>query len=391
MKSTVHPAASAAPDQRLPLVLAFLAFVLIGANDGAFGVLLPSIAARYQLSTAGVSWLFFAGTTGYMVAAFTSGPLVDRLGQRRALVLGPLVLLAAFGALSTLPPLALLALCVAVAGFGVALVDAGLNAFVAALPRHAVLLNYLHACYGVGALLGPLVAAAFLLGGAWQRIYLVWALAAALVSAGLALALPAVARVPATGGRSLLRATLRLPVVWLAALFLLLYVGAEVSLGNWGFSLLTIERGYGITLASRAISGYWLGLTLGRVVLVQLVDRLGIRRLIQLCLAGVVVGVALVWWGASWPATIAGLWLAGFALGPIFPSVIALMPSLVSDRLLATAIGFLASFGSMGAALFPWLAGQLAAQLGLWALLPYVAALTVMMLAAWLALGRLRA
>jgi fucose permease len=28
-------------------------------------------------------------------------------------------------------------------------------------------------------------------------------------------------------------------VVWLAALFLLFYVGAEVSLGSWSFSFLT--------------------------------------------------------------------------------------------------------------------------------------------------------
>ncbi|HEV2661217.1 MAG TPA: hypothetical protein VGU68_11485, partial [Ktedonobacteraceae bacterium] len=74
--------------------------------------------------------------------------------------------------------------------------------------------------------------------------------------------------------------------------------------------------------------------------------------------------------------------------GPIFPTTIALMSKLVSARILPSAIGFLASLGSMGAALFPWLAGNLAQRIGLWSLLPFVMALTVCMLGLWLALQK---
>ena len=56
------------------------------------------------------------------------------------------------------------------------------------------------------------------------------------------------------------------------------------------------------------------------------------------------------------------------------------MSQLVPSRILASAIGFLASLGSMGAALFPWLAGTLAQAVGLWSLMPYVIALTIAMM-----------
>src|SRR5438067_13496445 len=59
--------------------LAFFAFILIGANDGALGVLLPSIRGFYGVDKATIGLLFLAGTAGYLGAAFTSGLLVERL------------------------------------------------------------------------------------------------------------------------------------------------------------------------------------------------------------------------------------------------------------------------------------------------------------------------
>jgi len=59
------------------------------------------------------------------------------------------------------------------------------------------------------------------------------------------------------------------------------------------------------------------------------------------------------------------------------------MSDVLPSRLVPSAIGFLASFGSMGAALLPWLAGNLAQQYGMWILLPYVIALTAIMLVLW--------
>ncbi len=79
---------------------------------------------------------------------------------------------------------------------------------------------------------------------------------------------------------------------------------------------------------------------------------------------------------------------AGFSLGPIFPTTIALMPELLPDRIVATAIGFLASFAAAGSALMPWLAGNLAQRIGLWTLMPFVMALALADLGIWLFLER---
>ena len=381
---------------RIHMALAFLAFILVGCNDGGLGVLIPSLRAFYHVDAVTFSWLFLASVIGYLTASFNTGLLTAKLGERRFLLLGTAIF--CLGALlySVMPPFALFLCCGTVAGFGVGMLDAGLNAYVASLPNNGKLLNYLHAFYGAGALLGPLVASGLLaLQLGWHATYLAWLCLALAVLVGLWFAFKPRIQVEMAEqqtsegqGQSLIGAILRLRGVWLAAFFLLFYVGTEVSLGNWGYSFLTLARSGPALFSAWVISGYWTGLTLGRAILANMIPRLGMRRLITMCLGGVVLSIGLAW-------AIPGIWgpaiafcLIGFCLGPLFPTAISLVPQLVAPRLVPTAIGFLACLGSGGAAFFPWLAGDALQHLGYWSLPPFALLLAVLMWGVWLTLSR---
>jgi fucose permease len=377
----------------LAIGVSFFAFILIGINDGAVGVLLPGMQSTYHVGKDTLSLLFLAGSFGYLTASFNNGVLLDMLGNRRFLLLGTLLMGLGFGLLSGRPPFVLLLVGIVPIGFGCAMLDAGLNSYIASFPQNTALLNYLHAFYGAGALLGPLVASSFLAFGlVWNSVYFVWIGIAILVFVGLGLAFPTRARPARKRGPAardnVLFLALRERVVWLAALFLLFYVGTEVSLGNWSFSLLTQERGGPLLFSGWIVSGYWVGLTLGRLLLGKVGQRIGNRRLIGACLCGVVVGMLLVWVVPHLAVAAVALFLTGFSLGPIFPTTIALMSETLQSRILSSAIGFLASLGSMGGALLPWIAGNLAQHVGLWTLLPYVIALTAIMLILWVTIQR---
>ena len=171
---------------RLQLGLAFLAFILIGANDGAVGVLLPSLQAFYRVDKATIALLFLASTAGYLSAAVTSGALVERWGLRRFLLLGTSSFLSAVALLTLHPPFLLVLGVLLLLGFGVAVLDAGLNTYIAGLPDNTALLNYLHAFYGLGALIGPLVASGVLaVGLGWNSVYAVWGAISVVVLAGV--------------------------------------------------------------------------------------------------------------------------------------------------------------------------------------------------------------
>lgn len=394
--SEVQQATRSARVPRIYFVLAFAAFVLIGANDGALGVLIPSIRAFYQIDATTFSWLFLMFTLGYLTASFNNGLLMGKLGTRRFLLLSMVCFMIGVGLFSLRPPFALYICSAPLVGFGVGMIDAGLNAYIASLPKNAILLNYLHAFYGAGALLGPLVASSLLamqLG--WQATYVTWLCLALVILLGFWLAFrpqgQPVKQSASKKQENMLFKTLRLHSVWLAALFLLFYVGTEVSLGSWGYSFLTVARLGPALFSAWVVSGYWCGLTLGRLTLANFVPRLGVRRLITLCLGGVALGLLLAWflpgiWGAA-----LGFCVTGFCLGPLFPTIISLMSQLAPARLLPSAIGFLACLGSAGGAFFPSLAGGLVQHLGFWFLLPFALVLTVVMLGAWLVLSRVPA
>ena len=376
---------------RPQLSTAFFGFVLIGIVSGAWGILLPSVSAYYKVNESVIGLLFIASAIGYLLSALSTGLLIAKLGQREYLLTGTAMFMLCC-LLVTLKPAFVLVLFIRLfQGMSIAIIEAGLNMFITTLPNNTALLNYLHAFYGAGALIGPLVASTILaLSFGWNIAFLAWILLALPLLIGLLTLFhrssPSTAHEEQTErNNNGLRTALKIPRVWLATLFLLFYVGVEVSLGNWGYTFLLQNRHENGLLAGWIISGYWLGLTLGRFILNNIAERLrlGLSGLMYTCMVGIILGILLLWLIPGIVACAISFFLIGTSLGPIYPSTVALLPNIVPSRLLSSAMGFLIGLSIIGLALFPWLAGILAQYTGIWSLLPYTVGLTLVMLVLW--------
>jgi len=184
-------------------------------------------------------------------------------------------------------------------------------------------------------------------------------------------------------GHSPTREALRNKITWLCAFFLLFYVGVEVSLGGWLVTFMLKVR-HGEPFASGlVVTGFWLGLTFGRVTLGFVTGRIGEK----IAIAGyllICMGLELCFWlipNFVASAVFAG-WL-GFFLGPLFPAAIVVATKLLPRRLHVSAIGFAAAFGGGGAAVLPFAVGAIAQAKGVQVLQPIALALFVAILALW--------
>ena len=74
--------------------------------------------------------------------------------------------------------------------------------------------------------------------------------------------------------------TLKTSGVWLSGALFFLYVGSEVMLGTWTFSLLTEARGVAPELAGLFAGSYWFSFTVGRVLAGLVTRKIRIDRLV---------------------------------------------------------------------------------------------------------------
>jgi len=350
------------------LALAYLAFVSLGLPDTVIGVAWPSIRDRFGLSQAALGAALSVGVGGYALSSVLAGRLVARLGVGR--LLSASCGLVAFGLVgyATAPRWAVFVPTAAVIGLGSGAIDASLNGWAAHhVPvRH---MNWLHACWSLGATAGPAMMTVVLSRGAPYPVgYLI--LAAALGTMGLAFAVTRRAwdDGPTAGGPATRLAgaweALRSGRVQLQIALFFLYTGLEAGTGAWCFTVLREARGLDVESAGAWTAGYWGSLLAGRVVLGFAIDHIGPDRLLRAATASAVTGAALFAASGGLAGRL-GLALLGASLAPIFPTLMSRTPDRVGAHLAHHAVGFQVGAATLGSASLPTLFGLLGASLGL--------------------------
>ena len=172
-------------------------------------------------------------------------------------------------------------------------------------------------------------------------------------------------------------------VTWLVAAFLLGYVGVEVSFGGWLVTFMLRVRDGGNFESGLVVTGFWLGLTVGRVVLGFITGRIGEKIAIVGYLVLSMASELMFWLIGSFLSSAIFAGLLGFFLGPLFPAAIIEASRLLPRHLHVSAIGFAAAFGGGGAAVFPFAVGAIAEAKGVQVLQPIALALLATILLIW--------
>lgn len=331
----------------LALLPGLLAFLTLGIIQASYGPAFPALQQRYGVSAAVVAWIASTHFLGSVIAQVITGFALLRFSTRQVVNTGLFTLLLGALVMAFAPAWAAMLSGALVAGVGFGMVSAALNIAYAHIGTRPS--NMVNALFGVGSLLAPLVVAATVNTSLSIPFLVVVAFAALSLLAVWFWNVPEVQRQHTHN-------TPARPVSWalivVFPLILVTYVSVEVGFGAWiGKHLGSL----GWPNPALIISGFWGGLTLGRV----LTSIFGPRfRPDHVVLGGVTVGLLAALTVTYLPALAAPAYmLAGVALGPIFGTTLVwisrvLPPQLVPFTLIAGSLG-----GVISPALVGWRVG----------------------------------
>lgn len=371
-------------------VLAFFAFISLGLPDGLYGVSWPSVRSEFGLPLDALGLLIGVFTAGYLTSSFLSGAILRRMPIGMVLTLSTAATAVALLGFALTPNWALMVALAFLAGLGGGAVDAGLNAY-GATHFSARTLNWLHAFFGLGTTIGPLIVTGVLDAGlVWRWSYAIVGCAQMTLAITFFVTRERWVRVPEIGVEAkppVLAAptfeTLRRPIVWLGMLIFFVYTGVEIATAQWSFSLLALGRGVPQTAAGLSVSLYWGSLMAGRVLFGFIADKVPLARTLRLCILGSVLGALLLWLDPSRILSLAGLMLIGFCFAPIFASLISLTPARVGAEHADSAIGFQIAAAGLGGAALTGLIGLLTRPFGLEVIGASIFAATLVLLASY--------
>ena len=310
----------------------------LGQSNSALGILATSY---------GVGRLVLSGSGGLQLRRRTFGPAV-------ALAVGALGL-ASLG-VAVAPGWLVLLACVLATGLASGALDSLGGRYIAA-SGSVGMAGLLAGSYGVGATVGPIIVA---LGVEWRWAYAVAAVIALLGAASVSrpsLAWPDNVTDELDVRSEVSRPSWRAPAVIASLMLMVSFVGLEVTMGQWTATYLEDARAIDDRIAGLAVSGFWGGATVGRLVLGRFV--LGSHHLPALTLGVVAaIGALAVAPGA---AVIAAGIAVGLALAPFFPVIMATTSERVGIAAAPRVSGWQLVAGNIGATTIPALTGVVVA------------------------------
>ena len=158
--------------------LTFLMFMMFAMTTDAVGVIIPQVIKEFHLNMTVAGSFQYATMSGIAFAGFFLGYLADKLGRKKAIILG-LVLFALNSYLFAVGSSFLFFLALlTISGMAIGIFKTGALALIGDITRstteHTATMNAVEGFFAVGAIIGPAIVAHFLaIGASWKWLYVI--------------------------------------------------------------------------------------------------------------------------------------------------------------------------------------------------------------------------
>lgn len=308
------------------LTLLFISYITLGLPDSSWGTAWPFMRADLGMPLASAGIFSVVIMLCSALSSLFAPKITDKIGTGLMIACCSFLTGASILAISFVPNfyvIVALGVVLGVAGGGV---DVSVNNFVADHYSSRIM-NWVHAAWGLGSMLGPIIlTAAINAFGNWRNGFQTLAVIQLLCTAILFLTLPMWKKhspplLPKTDDepRSAHNFKLKSFAIFLSVAVYFFYAGIEISFGYWLNSLLIEGRGFSKMLGGMCVSVYYGAIMCGRIFMGLFANKLGNKTTMYIGLVVAVVGAGIFFISTSVPASFIAAVLVGFGLGPIYP------------------------------------------------------------------------
>lgn len=353
------------------IFLIYLSFISLGLPDSILGSAWPLMNTDLgvPIGNAGIASIIIS--TGTILSSLFSYRLIRVLGTGRIVIISIAMTAIALLGFSISPSFIWLLLFAIPLGLGAGAVDAALNKFVAT-HYEAKHMNWLHAFWGVGALLGPVILSALVFGGnSWRSGYFTISLLQFALVLLLLFSLPKwkkyegvdsneiqyTKEINSDSKMGLLHSFKKKGSAFGMVSFFLI-ASTEACIMLWGSSYLVKIEDVPAESAAGWISLYFLGMTAGRMLSGFLSIRIKNEALIQLGCTLTASGLVIMLLPLPTMFTLLSFIIIGTGLAPIYPSMLHQTPVYHGKHNSQAAMGLQMAFAYTGATLVAPLLGQ---------------------------------
>lgn len=374
---------------KMQIAACLIMFIVFGLNDQTTGSLIPTLTKHYGISKVTVSNIFLVQVLGYTIACLLNETLHIKFGMRGAMSFAAVLFIIFFGLLALKPPsFFLYAACYLPVGLSIGILDSTGNVLLGNLVSHKnEWMGILHGLYGAASMITPPIISYFVEWDRWPSFFYI-PLGCSIF--GFMLLVPAFrfetaakynymcnvhedqSDIPegeetSDGKSSGFINLLKKPAILLYAMYLFIYLGAEVSTGSWLFTYLLSTKSDNTIAMSYVTSSFWTGLTVGRLGLGFVTKRLFTNEyhashtygLLALLFYTIFVFVGLFNTDNMWYIGLVFfvVFLCGIFIGPLFPNASIVALQVLPKKLHVGGMGVAVALGGCGNAMLPYLVG----------------------------------
>ena len=350
------------------LVIIAISYIAVGLPDSVLGTVWPAVYEDLNLPVSLAGYISLTVSFFTMLSCLMSTRLTKRFGTGVVAVFSTALTAMALLGLSFSKNVIFFFLLSVPLGVGAGTIDAALNGFVA-LNCTGSQMSYLHCFYGLGVTLSPyLVSLCLADDNNWKRAYFTVGLLQTAITLILLFALPYWKKKEKASVEEeekplkvlSTKEMLKMPSVVISCIVFFVICACEYTAGVWSSTFFAEFKGFSPDKAAKTAMLFYVGMTLGRFTSGVIGKKLKSLQILKICVgillsASVIIALPL-------PSSVAaiGLLLFGFGMGPTFPNLSYLVPTLFGRDISQSVIGIQLASTYLGIMIMPPLFGTIA-------------------------------